>query len=348
MLRNRMMGGSSWLALRAADDEGAGGGGDGDAGGDNGGSNEDAGAGAGAGGGEGAEGDPAKPGAKNDGAAAERQDGGTDGGAGAGAGEDAGKDGAAAAGAGAEDWRDKDRERLRRRVREEAEAKAAIEAENKRLTAVLERMAAGGDGGAGDGGAGAGDGGPRTYTMEEVRREAARLAAETVNEERGRQAKAAFDNSCNTAVTAGRADYGAEKFDASLTRLTSLGFYGDDPRNPDLQNLTMVLETDDPHGVMHELGQNPAEYQRIVDLPPLRRHGEFVKLAIKAQASRVAAGGSQKRPSAAPPPIEPIGGSGGETDNRYADNAPSADWHAAEEKRERAYWEKKNAQFRAG
>lgn len=343
MLRDRLMGGASWMTLRAADDEGAGGGGGdnggGDAGGDKG-DNQGDGAGADD---EGAAG--GKTGARDDGAAAEQQDRGSDGGAGGG--EPAGADGAAAAAAATaeQDWRDKELSRRQRRIREEAAERARVEADNKALRELVERLAAGGDAGAADG---AGDqGGGRTLTQADVQREAERIANERLRAAEADRSKAEFDRQCNTAVTQGRADYGAEKFDASMARLGQIGFFGD--AGNDFENLNMVLQTDDPHGVMHEIGQNPAEYFRIMDMPPLRRHAEFVKLSLKAQATRdKAASNGQRRPSNAPPPVEGLRGNGGEVDNRYNDEASSADWHAAEEKREREYWQRKNAAFRGG
>ena len=78
-----------------------------------------------------------------------------------------------------------------------------------------------------------------------------------------------------------------------------------------------------------------------MDCPPLQRHAEFVKIAIKADPVPPV-----KRPSGASPPIDPIGGRGGETDNRYSNDVPAADWHAAEAKREKEHWERKNAGLR--
>lgn len=339
MLRNRFLGESSWLALRGPDDEGAGGGDNGggsggDAGGDDqGGQQGDKGGGQADDGGAAAEGDQNKPGAKDDGAAAERQDSGTDGGAGAGEG---GRDG----GAGSEDWRDKELARRARRVREEAARAAEVAAENQRLRELMDRMAGGGDGG----GSADDQGGGRSFTQEDVRREAERIANEKIAAERARLATEDFNNRCNTAAYKARAEYGQTEFDTAVQRLVDLGFYGDDQKN--MENIHLALETDDPGAVLFELGKNPNELHRVMSLPPLRRHTEFVKIAEKAAAKRAGGGQQQKRPSGASPPVEPIGGRGGDTDNRYSENVPSADWHAQEEKREREYWARKNAAFR--
>lgn len=61
-----------------------------------------------------------------------------------------------------------------------------------------------------------------------------------------------------------------------------------------------ILATDDPAKVLYELGKNPAEYQRIMELRPERRQTEFVKLSLKAVA--------KLRPSAAPEPVETVRG----------------------------------------
>jgi hypothetical protein len=224
-----------------------------------------------------------------------------------------------------------------------------MEEENTALRQLLEQAggtAPGAGGAAGAGDAGGAAGAPRTYTAQELQREADRLATERINRERATSAKAEFDRSCNIAVIAGRTKFGEAKFDESLKRLGQVGFYGDDGTN--MENLSMALETDDPAKVLHELAQNPTELYRIMDLPPNRRRVEFVKLSLKADAAGGGNGGAPaRRPSGASPPIEPIGGRGGEADNRYSENVSPADWHAAEDKREREYWEKQQAQFRA-
>jgi hypothetical protein len=61
-----------------------------------------------------------------------------------------------------------------------------------------------------------------------------------------------------------------------------------------------ILATDDPAKVLYELGKNPAEYQRIMELRPERRQTEFVKLSLKAVA--------KPKPSAAPEPVETVRG----------------------------------------
>lgn len=328
MFRNRLMGESSWLALRAPDD-GAGAGGDAGDGGDNGGAAADAGATADAGAGAGGDG------AAGDGAAAAAAAAGSDGGgaSAAAAGSDGGaaaSAAAAAADAGAKpDWRDKELDRRARKQREEREARERAETENKNLRELLERMAAGGD--AGDGGdAGAGNGAGRTYTQQDVQREAERIAAEKLRKQQDDNAAADFNRRSNDIYLKGRETHG-DAFDQSLRRLGQVGMTAD--------HMGMILETDNPMQVLHELGTKPEEFQRIMDLPPLKQHAEFVKLSLKPTQPA-------KKPSGASPPTEPLGGRGGEVDNRYSEDVSPADWHAQEAKREREYWERKNAALR--
>lgn len=60
-----------------------------------------------------------------------------------------------------------------------------------------------------------------------------------------------------------------------------------------------IMATDAPEKVLYELGKNPGEYQRIMELPAPRRHTEFVKLSLKQEAPK-------PKPSNAPAPTEPI------------------------------------------
>lgn len=71
----------------------------------------------------------------------------------------------------------------------------------------------------------------------------------------------------------------------------------------EFENGTMqsIMATDAPEKVLYELGKNPAEYQRIMELPVPRRHTEFVKLSLKQEAPK-------PKPSNAPAPTEPVHG----------------------------------------
>lgn len=90
---------------------------------------------------------------------------------------------------------------------------------------------------------------------------------------------------------AGETAYKAE-WAKALENLATLGVVEQD-------TMQAILGTDAPEKVLYELGKNPAEYQRIMDLPKNRQHTEFVKLSLKQEAPK-------PKPSSAPAPTEPI------------------------------------------
>ncbi|HKW76222.1 MAG TPA: hypothetical protein VJN64_11910, partial [Terriglobales bacterium] len=67
---------------------------------------------------------------------------------------------------------------------------------------------------------------------------------------------------------AGESAYG-DKWSKALDRLATFG-------QMDPADMTAILNTDRPENVLHELGSNPAEYQRLMDLPPAKRLTEIV------------------------------------------------------------------------
>lgn len=91
--------------------------------------------------------------------------------------------------------------------------------------------------------------------------------------------------------TNGEKAYGAE-WNKSLDRLTQFGTI-------DPQDMTAILNTDNSAKVLYELGKNPAEYQRILDLPPARRLNEYVKIAMKENPKA-------PQPSKAPAPVDAV------------------------------------------
>ena len=92
--------------------------------------------------------------------------------------------------------------------------------------------------------------------------------------------------------TAGEGTYKAE-WGKALENLAALG-------TVEMPTMQAILATDAPEKVLYELGKSPAEYQRIMDLPPARRHTEFVKLSLKT-APKAAV-------SKAPEPVETVRG----------------------------------------
>lgn len=90
----------------------------------------------------------------------------------------------------------------------------------------------------------------------------------------------------------GEKNYGKE-WAKSLENLATLG-------TVEMPVMQGILATDDPAKVLYELGKNPSEYQRIMDLPQARRQTEFVKLSLKTAP--------KKAVSSAPEPVESVRG----------------------------------------
>lgn len=191
-----------------------------------------------------------------------------------------GDDKAAAAAAGAPDWRDREIGRKHRQLLETRQRAETLAAENETLRAIAEGRIAPKPDGDGAGAAPQGDMVPR----DQVQAEAQRIASVALTQKE-------FDNAANDAHAAGVTRYKDDWKKATDTLATLGGF--------DLPTMQSILATDDPAQVLYELGSKPAEFQRIMDLPPARRQTELVKLGLK-QAKAVAA------PSRAPAPVNGI------------------------------------------
>ena len=217
----------------------------------------------------------------------------------------------------AKDWRDKEMARRARRIDEERIRADEAVAENKRLQDLVAASrqppaAAEGDPPAPPVRQPAPVDPERRFTQAEVRAEAARIAAEDQ-----------FKRDFASAYEAGADKHGKGRMDEAIGRISELG-------GLDSDHLNMVLATDNPGQVLFELGAKPEEFQRIMDLPFNRRVVEFTKMGLKQAAP-------PKKQSGTPPPVEPLGGTGGSADDRYNDKVDDEAWFRAEEKRAAAY-----------
>lgn len=129
-----------------------------------------------------------------------------------------------------------------------------------------------------------------------------------------------YDQDLVTINDAGIKNYGKE-WDTALGNLATMG-------NVETQTMNAIRATDDPAKVLYELGKNPAEYQRIMELAPARQANEFAKLALK-QAPK-------KTVSAAPEPVETIRTRATPSDAMPPDNATDDEWYAAWNARQEA------------
>lgn len=101
-----------------------------------------------------------------------------------------------------------------------------------------------------------------------------------------------YQDSLASINAAGEKSYGKE-WVKSLENLATLG-------TVEMPTMKAILATDAPEKVLMELGKNPNEYLRIMDMEPERRANEFAKLALK-QAPK-------KAVSSAPEPVESVRG----------------------------------------
>ncbi|MBU9403765.1 hypothetical protein KTE13_28880 [Burkholderia multivorans] len=119
-------------------------------------------------------------------------------------------------------------------------------------------------------------------TADQIRAEAARLVAQEK-----------FDAACNKVFDAGKTEF--PDWDASLRTFQMLG--GASP-----EFLEAVTSMDAGHKVLHHLGQNPEEAERLLSLPPLRMALELARLETTVAQAKPAP------VSKAPAPISPVGG----------------------------------------
>lgn len=140
----------------------------------------------------------------------------------------------------------------------------------------------------------------------------------------------AFIEKCNAVEDKGSTAFGA-KWNAAKA---NLGILDDEGRIP-MDLLTTALETDDPAKVLYELGNDIDKATQFMAMTPLRRAIAMAKLAEPKAAPA-------RRESKAPPPVEPIGGKGG-GDDRPSDRDSDEEWNRKEEARERKLAEQRRA-----
>ncbi|MDB5584891.1 MAG: hypothetical protein JWR80_10067 [Bradyrhizobium sp.] len=143
-----------------------------------------------------------------------------------------------------------------------------------------------------------------------VRAEAARV-----------RAVEAFNERCNDIEDKGSKTFGKKWTDAKA----QLGILDDQGRIPfDLLNCAM--ETDNPAQVLFALGQNLDRATELLAMTPLKRAIAMSKMAETPKPA--------ERPrSQTPPPVEPIGGRGG-GDDKPSDRDTDEEWNRKEAARE--------------
>jgi hypothetical protein len=115
-----------------------------------------------------------------------------------------------------------------------------------------------------------------------------------------------FEEQLKSTNAAGEASYGKD-WGKVLDKLSTFG-------EIDPADFATILNSDDPAKVLYEIGNDPAEYQRVMVLPPAKRKIELVKISIK----------ETPKASPPPPPAAPKADLSDKTDD--------ADWFAARKK----------------
>jgi hypothetical protein len=129
--------------------------------------------------------------------------------------------------------------------------------------------------------------------------------------------KEANDQATDT-HTKGQANYG-DKWAASIQTLQALG--GLPVEDGSYQG---VMATDEPHKVIHYLGQHPDEYHRIMDLPPHKRLTEFVKISMRDEPKPA----PKKVVSDAPVPAAALNGRSNTMPGELKDELSDDEWYA--------------------
>src|ERR1017187_10435382 len=128
---------------------------------------------------------------------------------------------------------------------------------------------------------------------------------------------------CNKAARDGEDKYKTDWKDA-VYNLEMLGGFDQDTMNG-------ILASDDPAKALYELGKNPDNYHRIMELPVPRRIIEIGKLSMQST--------SPKKVSEAPAPVNPVGGRAAPAATTLDDKMDDDKWFATRRAQRRAKWE---------
>jgi hypothetical protein len=134
-----------------------------------------------------------------------------------------------------------------------------------------------------------------------------------------------YVENCNKAAQEGESTY-KEGWKAAVENLELLG--GFDPAT-----MNGVLATDAPAKVIYELGKNPDNYHRIMQLPLEKRIIEMGKLAMNP---------SSKPVSNAPAPVNPVGGRTAPPAQVLRDDMDDDKWYAIRRAQRQKKWEANN------
>ena len=115
-----------------------------------------------------------------------------------------------------------------------------------------------------------------------------------------------------------------KSFDTAIANLTAVGAIGE---NGNADFVKAVTELEDGHKVLNQLGTNPDEAARILQLPPIRMAMELARIEEKVKAPK------KVSVSSAPNPITPVNASSKDTTvDLYDDASDVNSWIAQRNK----------------
>lgn len=114
-----------------------------------------------------------------------------------------------------------------------------------------------------------------------------------------------FNDACNKVAETGKSEY-KESWDESLKNLNLVGALG---QGVSPEFLETAVELKNPHKVLHYLGQNLEEAEKLVKMNPKRMAMEMARIEATVNAPAPPAAAPVLAPvSNAPPPVIPVGG----------------------------------------
>lgn len=132
-----------------------------------------------------------------------------------------------------------------------------------------------------------------------------------------------FNDACNNIVEVGKKEY--KDWDESLKNLNLVGAIGKDV-SPEF--LETVVELKNPAAILHHLGQNLEEAERVANLPPKKMALEMARIEAKLNTPAPVVAAPVIPVSTAPAPVIPVSGATKTTPLDINDpGVASADWY---------------------
>lgn len=212
----------------------------------------------------------------------------------------------------AEDWRDKEIKRKHAKLKESERELERIRKENEDLRQLAQARAEG-----------------KEPTEQPAPRAPAQSQEEVQRAARALRDQERYQEQLQNTNSAGETTYG-DKWGKALDKLATFG-------QVDPADMTAILNTDNPAKVLFELGSNPAEYQRLMDLPPAKRLTEIVKISMKEVPKPA------PNISKAPPPTESVANRATPEVDLRSEKTSDTDWYAVRQKQKAERFEQQRA-----